>query len=95
MAPNRELLTRITLSPPPRPATRSRRYLENHAGAIIWLTLVAAANLVIFVTVMAALPDGGSRSMQLGRATGGVLTFDTGLILLPVMRRLPTRVRAS
>jgi predicted ferric reductase/Ca2+-binding EF-hand superfamily protein len=98
MAPNRDLLARISATPQaPAQASRWMRFLENQWIPAGFVVLLAVANLALFLTTLLANPDGEHthRLTQLGRAAGAAMSFDAALILLPVMRRLLTRVRAS
>jgi len=98
IAPNRDLL--VGLSAPPAAPRRSRpvlRLVENHWIEAVIVIACVAANAAIFFATLLAAPDGKhtNGSMQFGRATGAIIGFNAGLILVPVMRRLLTRVRAS
>ncbi len=98
IAPSEEILPPVSgpASPTAR-ASRWLRFVENRWQTGLWLTLLAAANVALFVWTWMS-PPGGVRSgaaMQLARATGACMDLDGALILIPVLRRLLTRVRAS
>ncbi len=98
MAPNRDLLARLSApSSAPEAVHPARRWLENHWRSVAFVGLCALVNVALFAKALLASPDAGhtERLMQLGRATGAAMSFDAVLLLVPVMRRLLTRVRAS
>lgn len=71
---------------------RLRRQLENRVGAVVGLGLWGLANIALFVSAMAAYSASGGWVM-VARGCGACLNFNGALILVPVMRRLLTRVR--
>ncbi|HEY6722712.1 MAG TPA: ferric reductase-like transmembrane domain-containing protein [Polyangiaceae bacterium] len=71
---------------------RLRRQLENRVGASVGLGLWALANGVLFASAMMAYSASGGWIM-LARGCGACLNFNGALILIPVMRRLLTRIR--
>jgi predicted ferric reductase/Ca2+-binding EF-hand superfamily protein len=96
IAPNEDLLAGIDRRRP-RFGGRVRRFFENHFREALWVSLFAVLNLGIFASVMLGGGTGPwqDQSMLFGHATGLCMDADGALILLPVMRRLLTRVRAS
>ncbi len=93
IAPNEELiewLDRDAKAAPPRPM-RQRGF----APAVV-LALWIAANVAVLAGVLARGLSGGQEPvMAIGRALGACVDLDGALILLPMMRGLLTRVRAS
>jgi predicted ferric reductase/Ca2+-binding EF-hand superfamily protein len=69
---------------------------DDRRGAKLALALWIVANVAIFGVVLGlGLARGQEPTMQLGRALGACLDLDGALILVPIMRGLLTRVRAS
>jgi predicted ferric reductase/Ca2+-binding EF-hand superfamily protein len=94
IAPNEDLLASFEN----RPATRKRaRFLENRWRECVWLSLWGLANVGIFLGVLLSGGTGPwqDQTMLVGHAFGVCLDFNGALILMPVMRRLLTRLRAS
>jgi NADPH oxidase 5 len=96
IAPNEDLLAWLEGGGGKRPG-RLARYLENHWREALWVSLWGMTNVALFVAI---LLGGGSGPWQdqtflVGHALGVCMDFNGALILVPVMRRLLTRVRAS
>ncbi|HEX7476648.1 MAG TPA: EF-hand domain-containing protein [Polyangiales bacterium] len=96
IAPNEDLLARLAR---PRDSRRDliTRWLGNRWRALAVLAVWVAINAALFAVGMLAQEpsvhvDAWTR---LGRALGTCMDFDGALILIPVMRRLLTRVRAG
>jgi predicted ferric reductase/Ca2+-binding EF-hand superfamily protein len=96
IAPNEDLLAWIEGGRPKRRG-RVARLFENRWQQVLWLALWAATNVGIFAFIMIGGGTGPwqDQTMLLGRASGFCMDFNGALILVPVMRRLLTRVRAS
>lgn len=96
IAPNEDLLAWLD-DRAARRFARFRRLREEGWRPAVFLALWALANLAIFALAMARSPAGPAQAppMQLGRALGKCIDFDGALILVPMMRRLLTRVRAT
>ena len=98
ISPNEDLLARLDapMAAMDR-AWRLARFLENRWLPVVFMALWATANFVLFTHGI--LRDRAGRIpnplMQIGRATGVLLSLNSALILIPVMRRMLTRVRAS
>lgn len=78
-------------------ASRFRRFIENRWLPLLFLAGWILANLAIFAAVSAGagLSPHVSLWVRLGRATGYCINFNGALILIPMMRRLLSWVRAS
>lgn len=95
IAPNEDLLAWLDEPRQKRPG-RLARFLENRLLPTAFIALWILAHLVIFtVSMIKGLRQGEDPLMQAGRALGGCLDLDGALILIPVMRRLLTWVRAT
>ena len=93
LAPNEDLLARIE-SGPSRERWRAR--LEQRLAPLVLGSFWFLANAALLASqLVAGMPPGVRFWMQLGRALGLLLDFNGALILLPMLRRLLTRVRAS
>ncbi len=94
IAPNEDLVA--SQEGTARKRGRVSRLLSNRSQKVIWLSAWAATNLCLFAGILfvGAGPwqDG---TMLVGRAAGACITLDGAIVLVPVMRRLLTRVRAS
>ncbi|MBK7398784.1 MAG: EF-hand domain-containing protein [Myxococcales bacterium] len=65
-------------------------------GPAIFIALFVLANLAMFGVVLGrGLVRGANPLMQVGRALGTMLSLDAALVLLPMMRRLLTKVRPT
>ncbi len=95
IAPSEDILALIDApSSRARRALRYARYVSNRLLPLAFLGLWALANALVFATALAS--DGATNAFALvGRACGACMTLNGALILLPVMRRLLTRVRAT
>jgi predicted ferric reductase/Ca2+-binding EF-hand superfamily protein len=94
IAPNEELLAVID-----EDALRRRGAFtaadRSRAPAVV-LVLFALVNVALFVvTLSLGLSKGAQPAMQIGRALAKCLDFSGALVLVPMMRRLLTRVRAG
>jgi Ca2+-binding EF-hand superfamily protein/ferredoxin-NADP reductase len=95
IAPNEDLLAWLDL-PTERPS-RVARFVENRAVPVALLGLYALTNVALFVVGMlgdAAAPK-TPLLMVTGRALGLCLDFNGALILVPVMRRVLSWLRAT
>jgi ferredoxin-NADP reductase/Ca2+-binding EF-hand superfamily protein len=93
IAPNEDLLARLEGRGKTR-IDRARRFLENRALAALFLMAFAGAHIAIAAASLARF-SGSSAAVAVGRAAGGCLDLDGALILVPVMRRLLGRLRAT
>jgi predicted ferric reductase/Ca2+-binding EF-hand superfamily protein len=79
----------------PDPLTsRLKRALENRRAYVLFLGLWGAANVILFARAWHTFAAGGL-FVQAAHGCGACLNFNGALILLPVMRRVLTRVRAT
>ena len=91
LAPNEDLVARLELREPPRAASR----LADRRREIVVLAIWVATNLALLA---GALFGGGSRSTwldKLGDGCTSCIELDVGILVLLVMRRLLTLVRAT
>jgi predicted ferric reductase len=93
IGPNEDLLARIE-APRRTRIERARRIFENEWLPVVSIALWAASHVAIVAVSMLRF-HGTSRLVALGRALGACIDFDGALILVPVMRRLLTRVRST
>ncbi|MEZ4394933.1 MAG: EF-hand domain-containing protein [Polyangiales bacterium] len=98
ITPSEDLLSRLEAPRAPAAALRrAARALRNHAASAVVLGVWGAANVALLLGALA--PEDPRAAMDLamrwGRATGLLIDLNAALILVPVMRRLLTRVRAS
>lgn len=95
IAPSEDILALID-APPSRAARALRyaRYVSNRLLPLTFLGLWAAANALVFALALGS-DDGANPFALVGRACGACMTLNGALILIPVMRRLLTRVRAT
>ena len=95
LAPSEDLFARLNTSGPPAGA-RLAGWLRNHWAVVFFSAAWLTANLAILSTFFVhGIATGAQLWMQLGRALGLGLDFNGALILIPMMRRLLTRVRAT
>jgi predicted ferric reductase/Ca2+-binding EF-hand superfamily protein len=88
IAPSEDLLARLD--------DGARRTSRGGWAPLLWSLVWLAANLALLLPpLLAGLEPGIRFWMQLGRVLGLLLDFNGALILLPMLRRLLTRVRAS
>jgi NADPH oxidase 5 len=95
IAPNEDLLAWLDERRSARIGRMARRFDQ---GAMPWVMVIAwvLANAGIFAFGMqSGLAQSQNALMQVGRALGRCLDFNGALILLPMMRRLLTRERAT
>src|SRR5690606_10418305 len=94
IAPNQDILK---LAPPKkRLVAVVGRWLSNRWQVAVVLALWVGANLSL--GILAALryqSQGANELIMLARASGACLNFNGALILIPVMRRLLTKVRSN
>lgn len=97
IAPSADVLAHLARRPALDDQLRGvARFLENRWLPAGWVLAWAVANIALFTAGMTASADGPSDILRrVGRATGWCIELDGALILLPVMRRLLTRLRAS
>ena len=97
IAPSEDLLARLDARPSAAERLRrGLRFLRNRWHVAAGFALWALANAALFAAALA--PDPARPAdllMRLGRASGRCLDLNGALILLPVMRGLVTRLRAS
>ena len=93
IAPNEEL---AALLEDPRNASFKRKVTikEGGFGPAVFVLLWALANVAAFAAAC-VLSDDASVPMRAGRAFGTTIDLDGALILVPVMRRLITKVRPT
>jgi NADPH oxidase 5 len=94
IAPNEDLMARISAGERVRPAPwPTERGWAPLVVGLLW----AATHVAVFVFAFEHAPAGPAPDvfMQIGRATGLCIDFDGALVLLPMMRRMLTRVRAG
>jgi predicted ferric reductase/Ca2+-binding EF-hand superfamily protein len=93
IAPNEALLRWIdgdeALAPPP-----ARRWIENNVPLVVLLVLWGLAHVVVAGVALARSPD-SDVARKLGRVFARCIDLDGALILVPMMRRLLTKVRAT
>jgi predicted ferric reductase/Ca2+-binding EF-hand superfamily protein len=94
LAPNEDLLDWIDA---PEKTKRSVVWPSSPDWpTVAFVTLWALANLAFLGLLLWQMPPRGARLwMQLGRTLGLMLDFNGALILIPMMRRVLTRVRAT
>jgi predicted ferric reductase/Ca2+-binding EF-hand superfamily protein len=94
IAPSEDLLARIESSEPRSlRLRRALRGLRNRASSLAVAGVWLAANLAV---IASALRDEHvDLAMRWARATGNALGLNAALVLVPVLRRLLTRVRAG
>lgn len=95
IAPNEDLLARVTRPLSPAELRRRRlRHLTNNLVPAAFFSLFALLSLGLFAAVFFDDPAENA-FVSLGRAAGVGMKFTGALILVPVLRKLLTRVRAS
>ena len=96
LAPNEDLRDWID-APATQGAPRGfARRLSNSRASLVFLAIWLTANLVILATFARHPTPTGSRLwLQFGRTLGLALDFNGALILIPMMRRVLTRIRAT
>lgn len=73
---------------------RIARFVENRAPLVLFLALLTLVNVWLFVNGALKYQDSGPWIM-LARGCGACLNFDGALVLIPVMRRILTWLRAQ
>jgi NAD(P)H-flavin reductase/Ca2+-binding EF-hand superfamily protein len=95
IAPSEDLLARFDEEPAAKEG-RFARLGENGWLPVVFVVGWIVANGWVLASALLAHPgEATNAAVRLGRATARCLDFDAALILVPVMRRLLTRVRAS
>lgn len=96
IAPNEDLLLRV-LSPDAAIPNRLVDDMRRHGQRAFVVALWIAANIGVFVWSMTAgrASETADPAMRIGRALGACIDLNGGVILLPMMRRMPTWLRAS
>ncbi|MEP7050221.1 MAG: EF-hand domain-containing protein [Pseudomonadota bacterium] len=96
LAPNEDLFARLNEGSAPSSRSALRARVRNRGALVVLLVLWLVVNLALLGTFFSHGAAAGARLwMQLGRTLGLTLNFNGALILIPMMRRLLTRVRAS
>jgi predicted ferric reductase/Ca2+-binding EF-hand superfamily protein len=96
LAPNEDLFARLNAASAAPAGSRVAGWLRNHWAVVFFCAAWLASNLAILSTFfLHGVTSGAPLWMQLGRTLGLALDFNGALILIPMMRRLLTRVRAS
>ena len=94
LAPNEDLLDWIDA--PQESSSGVAWLLSQHWATGAFIALWALSNLAIVgLFFRQGMPQGARLWMQLGRTLGLALDFNGALILIPMMRRLLTRVRST
>ena len=93
IAPNEALLQWIDEKPTPPPG-RLARFVANHLPWVAGLGIWAAIHVAILTIALLRGRD-TDVAMTLGRSLAKCIDFDGALILVPMMRRLLTKVRAT
>jgi len=96
LAPNEDVLGWLDAASAPPGGLRVAGWLRNHWAVVIFSAAWLASNLAILSTFfLHGVASGPRLWMDLGRTLGLGLDFNGALILIPMMRRLLTRVRAT
>ncbi len=93
VAPNEALLKWLD-EPRGEPPGATRRWLENNGVKVAFVAGWAVLHLVVLAIAIARSPD-ADVATTLGRSFAKCIDFDGALILLPMMRRLLGKVRAT
>jgi predicted ferric reductase/Ca2+-binding EF-hand superfamily protein len=94
LAPNEDLLDRF--QEPVSKRKRLKRALQNRLLPTALLSLWIIVNVALFVLAALRYRDQGANGfVMLARGAGAALNFNGALILIPVMRRLLTRMRRT
>lgn len=93
IVPSEDLLGRLEPKQKPTLAQRTRRWLENHWRAALVVLAWGVANLALLASVY--FGEAGDPLVRLGNATGHALSMNAAVVLLPVLRRLMTKLRAT
>lgn len=74
----------------------SARWISNNKPATFWLCVYALVNIGLFWNAVETYAAQGANTyVQIARGGGACLNFNGALILIPMLRHLLTRVRAS
>ena len=72
------------------------RWATNNRSAVFWLSLYALVNIALFWNAVETYAAQGANTyVQIARGGGACLNFNGALILIPMLRHLLTKVRAS
>ena len=93
IAPSEDLLARLEGRGKTR-FDRARRFVENRWLSALFVAAFVAAHVAIVLVSLARF-SGTSPAVAIGRAAGACLDLDGALILVPVMRRMLGRLRAT
>lgn len=96
IAPNEELIVLLDEHAKKR-SGRVARFLENRGREVLFYALFVAANVGVFVVsfLFGRASHTTDPAMHVARALGACIDLDGALVLVPVMRRLLTWVRAT
>ncbi|MFO0680660.1 MAG: EF-hand domain-containing protein [Sandaracinus sp.] len=92
IVPSEDLLGRLEPKRTPTLGERAERWLENRWRALLVVGGWGLANALLFASVF--FGELGDPRIRLGNATGHLLSMNAAFVLLPVLRRLVTRLRA-
>lgn len=92
IAPNEDLLQHFDA--PDEPESRSGSGLDDHFARSAFVACWAIANLLVFIVAFVGSAN-SNLPMRVGSALGTAIAFDAALIVIPMMRRLMTRLRRT
>lgn len=95
IAPNEELVAFLDRKPDAAEADVAAQRPFGVAPVVVLVTFIAVNVGILGFVLARGLSRGLSPAMVVGRAFGSAIDFDAALILIPVMRRLLTRLRAT
>lgn len=76
--------------------TTAARWATNNRSAVVWLFVYALVNIALFWNAVETYAAQGANTyVQIARGGGACLNFNGALILIPMLRHLLTKVRAS
>lgn len=85
-----------TLSTARAKISSNARWASNNKSSVFWLTIYALINIALFWNaVQTYAAQGANTYVQIARGGGACLNFNGALILIPMLRHLLTRIRAS